>query len=74
MQYKNYYPKLAVVKLQYFSSYTVYTGNMTMISYETIEVSALGHYQPASIGNIQNFIQLSNSNTSISKLAIIDSV
>ena len=35
--------------------------------YETI---ALGHYQPASIGNIQNFIQFSNSNTSISKLAI----
>ena len=38
--------------------------------YETVEISALGHYQPASIGNIQNFIQISNSNTSISKLVI----
>jgi len=35
--------------------------------YETIEISALGHYQPASVGNIQNFVKFSNSNITISK-------
>ena len=28
--------------------------------YETIEISALGHYQPASIGNYLNSIKFSN--------------
>ena len=38
--------------------------------YETIEISTLGHYQPASIGNYLNFIILSNPTIAIPKSAV----
>ena len=38
--------------------------------YETIEISALDHYQPASIGNYLNFIKFSNPTTAISKSTV----
>ena len=38
--------------------------------YETIEISALGHYQPPSIGNYLNFIEFSNPTITISKYTV----
>ena len=38
--------------------------------YETIEISPLGHYQPASIGNYLNFIKFSNPTITIPKSTV----
>ena len=38
--------------------------------YETIEISALGHYQPAFIGNYLNFIKFSNPTITIPKSTV----
>ena len=55
-------------KVEYLQLFAEFDRLNIKSHYETIEISALGHYQPASIGNIQNFIQFSNCNTP--KLAI----